>query len=482
VGNRAFWALLLLVVAAAVAYPCWQALHTGGWIFYQNGYDETTYLSYRFSLVAQALTRPGSALVTLLHRLGVPGGWQNLLFDATAMTAFPLLVRAAWRRWTGDAPAANLAALVLACLPLAFLTIDPAVRWLFQANLDAWTLAWINVPELHTPPLVRTPEPQVSLVLLAAAVWAAVGWARASWPVYGVLPLLYPFVSIPAAFVVLALDLHRRFRAPAALAGAALVVAGACWGYFHFLVGPKMAPLLLDGHAPLLSFTGTLALAALALGWRAIAPGHRFFALAVALAPWVASNQQLLSGHLAQPDNFEQYFGCFAVALVVALAARGRWRWVPLAVGLLFYLRASQVVFATNAATNGHLALTPALLSALDADPGRVAINDVLLASLVGMLHARQAPTALAMEGSFYAMEAGGYAARYRCAKARIRREQPQDPGFLRALGLLDTAYTYSGQDFKLNHINRRTRALVLQDVASACPDGGPPLTYVFAR
>ncbi|MDB5097073.1 MAG: hypothetical protein JWM80_1494 [Cyanobacteria bacterium RYN_339] len=480
-GNRGFYLLVALAVAATIAYPLWQAWHTGGWICYQNGYDETTYLSYRFSLVAQAVTRPGSCLVTLLHRLGVPGGWQNLALDGVAVVAFPLLVRAGWHRWSGDERWANLAALLLLLLPLAFLTIDPPVRWLFQANQDAWTLAWINVPELHTPPLVRTPEPQVSLVLLSLAVWAAVARARAAWPVYLVLPFLYPFVSIPAAFVALALDLRRRLPEPAALAGAFAAVGVACWGYFHFLIGPKLAPLLVDSHLPMVSFTGCLALAALGLR---VAPGQRFLAVAVALAPWVACNQQLLSGHLAQPDNFEQYFGCFAAAFVVALAVRERpaWRWMPLVVGLVFFLRASQVVFTTNAATNARLPLTPELLSALATDPAHVAINDMILASTVGMLHARQAPTALAMEGTFPAV-ADGYVAGYRCAKRRILLDHPLDPGFAMALRFLDAAYTYGSQDYKMNHIGRRSNVVIFQDVDPArCESDAPVLRYFLAR
>lgn len=466
-GVFGLWALTLF-------FPIFQLFKTGV-IYYENGPDEASYLQYEFSRLTQSMTRPGQYLVSALHELGLSGAWINMLFDSVAVVGFPLMVRAVLRRlgWTGDQ--ANAGALLAMVFPQVVLLSNPIVDWLQALNVRSGWLYWFNLPGVHFSPLWRSPEPQFSLMLLAIAVWAALRWRKFA-PVYGVLPFLYPFVAIPAAFVTLACHLHARWpfaRAAATgpLLASFLAISAACGAYYAFLVPAKTQLLVVASHLPLISFSGLVALAAYGLLRQAIAPEHRFVALAAAIAPWVGANQQLLSGHIPQPDSFEQYVGCLAVALVVALGVRTRpWlQWACLLVGGVLFLSASYHTFRVCQAYMIRLPVTSRLLDDLKTDSRDVVVNDPFLASLFGMIYPKQTMTALAFERTFVAT-ADRYVGEYRCLKRQLMAERPGV--FDHSFRLLDEAYEYGSQKYIMAHINRKTDFVKLQDVSPAgCQD-----------
>jgi hypothetical protein len=467
-----------------MVFPLYQLVKSGV-LYYENGPDEFTYLQYDFSRAAQSATRPGQFLVSLLHELGLSGGWINVLLDGLVLLGFPLLMAMVLRRVGWSRAQAAMGGLLMVVLPQLVLGSNPLVQWLSEWNVRSGMVYWLNLPAVHFSPLTRSPEPQISLMLLATALLVALRW-RAFWLVYVVLPLMYPFVAIPAAFVTLACHLRSRWpfgrlQTTGPLLASFSVVSGVCLLYYAFLVGERTQLLVVPSSLPLFSFTGGIALGLyLALrGW--IAQGQRFFALAVALAPWVASNQQLISGHIPQPDSFEQYVGCLAVAAIAALALKERptLRFACLVVGTICFVQGAYHTFRVNQAYMIRSPMTAEILQALKTDSPHVVVNDPFLASLWGMVYPRQPSTALAFEHTFVIMS-DRHAPTYRCLKRQILDEQPGE--FAHAFRLLDEAYAYGSQKYVMAHINRKSTFVELHDVSpAACDDPTPrPLRYFF--
>jgi hypothetical protein len=483
----AFWGVVALCLAMTLAYPAYQLGKTGGLLYYVNGPDETSYLQYAFSRAVESLSRPGQYLVSLGHAWGLSGGWINVAADALALLAFPWLCRLLLRRVGWSSAQASLGALLVLVLPMAFQESNPIINGLSEWNVRSGLIYWLNMPDMATSPLTRSPEPQFSLVLLAAAMWVALR-LRTFWPIYPVLGVMYPFVSIPAAFVLLACHLRahwparaRRLATAGPLALAFVAVGAACWAYYHVLVGEAARLVVIPSHLPLISLTGLLALGLFAALRRGMAPEYRFFALAVALAPWVASNQQLISGHIPQPSNFEQYLGCVAAAVVAALGVQARPRLgaglVALGVGL--FVAASYQNFRINQSYMIRLPMTPELASALREDSPNTVVNDVGLSAMLGLAYARQAPTALATD-KIFTMVSEGYAAEYSCLKRQIAADYPG--AFDASFRWLDDAYDDGGQGYLMAHINRKRDFVKVRDVRTlACTDPRPrPLRYFF--
>lgn len=484
----AFAGALVAVLALVLAFPVYQALDTGGYLYYVNAYDESTYLQYDFSKATQGLARPGQYLVTLGHELGLSGGWLNALFDGLAVTAFALLARAAFIRAGVDRPRAGLAALALMFLPTLVGTANPIVAWIHDRIFASDLVFWINVPEMFVSPLVRSPEPQFSLTLLAAGSLASLA-VGAAWPALLLVPFMYPFVALPAAFVAIAMLAKARWPLPrfataGPLVGAFLAISVGAWAYYNLAVGDRMRAVMIDSHLPLISFTGLIAVAAYVALRPSLDARWRFFALALALAPWVASNQQLISGHIPQPNNFEHYFGVFAVALIVALALieRPRWAMTTVTVGALLFARTAYVSFRVAQIDHQRFKPSAELIAALRDDPGDVVINDGILANTLNMMHPRGGSTALGFEQTF-GDAADRHVERYRCIKKRILADHPTDEKLRGHLRWLDDGYMYGSQNVIVSHIKRKTTFTKLRDVdAAACPDAGPTLRYFWVR
>jgi hypothetical protein len=481
-GRLVFWLWLGGLLGLTLIFPLYQLIKSGV-LYYENGPDEYSYLHYDFSRAAESLTRPGQFLVSQLHHVGLSGGWINAVLDIAVLAGFPLLVAALLRGIGWSRLQAGLGALLMVVLPQVVLESNPLVRWLSDWNVRSGMVYWLNLPDVHFSPLLRSPEPQLSLMMLVGAVLVAMR-LRAFWPVYAALPVMYPFVAIPAAFVALACHLRarwpaRRFGTVGPLLASFLGVSGVCLAYYTFLIGERVRLLVVASYWPLFSFTGAIALGLYLALWRWIAPAHRFPALALAAAPWVASNQQVISGHIPQPGSFEQYVGCLAVAAVATLALkdRPRLRGACLVLGTVFFLQGTYHTFRVNQAYMIRLPMTAEILAALKADSRHVVVNDPFLASLWGMVYPRQPATALAFEHSFVAMS-DRYAPEYRCIKRQVQAERPGT--FDHAFGLLDEAYAYGSQKYLMAHINRKTTFVKLHDVdAAGCTDTGRrPLRY----
>jgi hypothetical protein len=484
-----FYLLIAALVAMTVALPIYLALQTGGFVVYMNGYDESSYLQYDFSKFVQSPTRPGQYLVTLGHELGLSGGWINAVLDALVLVAFPLLGRAIFRHLGWAPRAANMGALLLMVLPMVAGTANPLIARLHDWNDRSGLVYWLNMPEMFASALVRSPEPQFSLVLLAVGVLVAVR-LRSPWPVYLALPFLYPFVALPAAFVTLACHLRARWPFPRAatwgpLAAAFVALSIAAWAYYNVLVSENIRRIMIDSHLPLISFTAGLALLAYGTLRRWIPEQLRFAALAIALAPLAGANQQLISGHIPQPNNFEHYFGTFAASAVVllAIAHRPRIAAVALSIGGLLFAQTAYVAFKTGMGQQRAFPLTPELVRLLKDDPGHVVVDDGMLASMLSMVHPRQASTALGFEKT-YAGVAARHLETYLCIKRQVLADHPGNERLRAQFRWIDDGFEYGSQNVLVSHIGRKTTFTKLVDLHAEpnCPKGPLRLHYVFVR
>jgi hypothetical protein len=484
-----FATLIAVLIGATVAYPVYEALHNGGYAYYMNGLDESTYLQYDFSRLTQGPTRPGQYLVTLGHQMGLSGGWIDASYDVFSIVAIALLCRIIFRTIGWSPERASVGAALMLVLPTLVSTVNPIVAWIHNWNISSQMIYWLNVPESFQPVILRTPEPQFSLVLLAVGTLIGLR-TRTFWPVYAALPFLYPFVAVPAAYVALACDLRRRFafskfRTIVPLGISYIAIGVVSLLYYKILMPVAIRDVLVDTRLPLLSMTSVFAFILLFSFKRWIDEKYFFFLLALALAPLAASNQQIISGHLAQPDNYEQYFGCFAVAIVAifSFADRARWQWIALALGTLFFLRTSYVTFKSSAQTIATLPLTPALLNALKYQPERTVVDDIRLAGVLSMIYPKEKSTALGYEQSFIGMAAKTIE-HYRCIKRQILIDHPNNKILLADLSLLDGAYEYGGANVPIINIFRKKDFKILWDVnAKLCKKNEiKPLLYFYSR
>jgi hypothetical protein len=372
--------------------------------------------------------------------------------------------------------------------PLLFGGLNPFIRRLFDSNLSSGLIYWVTVPEASTLPVLRSPEPQFSLVLLGVSLYAAVKY-RSFVPAYLCMPFLYPFITVPFAFVVLAVHMRVRMSwagnhpaVPPLLSFA--IVSIALWIYFGVYLDDSARRLLVESRYPLVSFTSALGLVLYLLAFKCIPEHLRYAALMIGLSPLAAANQQVVTGWLAQPNNVEQSFGISGLAVVSALwAIRGAWasRVAGLLAGAAVALSA-YATWADNYATNRVLTVNEEMLRLLRADSGNVMINDIALASRASMLFPMQASTLLAYQHTFPG-RAEKNLVPYVCAREATRRDSSLERRFRQVFMELDRGYRHENLDFILLHIGRKRTFTVeheLEQLPYRCP--AAELHYVIVK
>lgn len=483
--RNQFRLLVLLHVAALAAFPVWQALQTGGVVFFANAIDESGYLQYHTAKLTTELSffgRTSSYLVVIGHELGLSGGWLNLIFDCFSVAGVLVLSRALFARL--GLPRPELAALCVVDLPLLLLNCNPIVDWFFDFSLQRGGMAWLAMPWSTSPPVVRSPEPQLSFVLLIIAGLLC-SRLRSLVPVYCVLPFLYYFITIPTAIVVLAIQLRRGWRqyamsTPFALLSAFLCVAGALWCYQNFVMDDYIKENYLESRLPLVSFSGLFALGVYCLEYSALAPKFRLPLLAVALGSTLAENLQLVTGSILFPNNIEQYFGVSAVAVVVACSAAQRANQRLLsAVCIGLFLAWSSLSFLANNRLFMRIPFSAELREALQRHPERVAVNDVAAATRLDMAFPRQDFTALSFYKRWTRREQSLPA--YACVRGYLLSDQNLAAKFRVPLAELDAGYISTPGHYPLFNLTRIAPPpdRTIDFTPSKC--GDPPLV-VFMR
>lgn len=186
--------LLCLCVFAAYLAPEWLALFKTWPYAYQNGWDEYVYLSWQGALGARNI--PGYFplyLVVALHKLGMSGAIQNLIFDTLLPPLTAYFVFRSLRMIGVDRHHAWPYSVIICFASVLFNYSNPLLTEHISKYDSAPTFmaGWENYPSI-----LRTPSPEVSYLLIAAAVFAFLKYRR-KWILLTPLPLLYYYVAVP---------------------------------------------------------------------------------------------------------------------------------------------------------------------------------------------------------------------------------------------------------------------------------------------
>jgi hypothetical protein len=471
------WAGLLgVLIVLPSLFAIRQYGWTGGYLFYSNAYDEPTYLAYDGAMMTASPTHLAEYLIVGLHRLGISGGYINLLFDIVCPAVAVVFLRRLALTLGFSMLEATVYPFAVVAIPVLFGSTNPYFAYLFNANYNSRAFSWITLPQAYYPPLLRTPEPQLSLCVIAIATWMGVRRRSYAAP-FAVSPFVYAFVGIPYAFIVLALFIDRHaaafvrqpgVRALAAIAASYTAIAVALRVAHAVLIsGTSTADFVVATHLPLLSGTGAAALIVYAIARPRLQPAHRAPVLLLCVAPFAAVNTQLLSGFLEQPNNFEQNFGVVALAIVAVLALQTvRYRRLVLltsaAVSCVLLIQYSSFIFVVNASVWQRERLSDSLLDALRRQPTSVIIGDPDLADLFALAAADLHYSALARSQALHDREGGTSTTQrfdnYQCVKRFLTAgESPPvvDPAVFVEL---DRVFRFLNQDFPLMHLNRPHR------------------------
>lgn len=210
-ANRFDRILIALACAIFLAYllPEWLAFAKSGAYVLVNAWDEETYLTWQGILGSR--NSPGYFVLYLnwlLHLAGLSGAIQNLLYDSflPPLTVF-FTYRCLGKLDIGPARAFAYATLICFSSTL-FNYANPLVQFLL-GSYDAtgvFMAGWERYPSI-----LRTPNPQVSYLLISAAVYGFLKF-RKLWLLALPLPLIYYFVAVPYVFAVSTALAYQQVR------------------------------------------------------------------------------------------------------------------------------------------------------------------------------------------------------------------------------------------------------------------------------
>lgn len=213
---------LALSVFAAYLVPEWLAFIISDVDVFVNAWDEETYLSWQG--IHAARNSPGYFLLYInwfLHKLGLSGAEQNLLFDTIIPPLVVIFVYKILKYFDLPSPRAFSYAVIVIFSSVFFNYANPLVSSLLgpYESTGFMMAGW----ELY-PSILRSPNPQVSYLLLALAIYGFVLYRR-WWLLLLPLPLLYFYVAttyfyvLVSAFLFIQLTPRRPFApVPAAIA------------------------------------------------------------------------------------------------------------------------------------------------------------------------------------------------------------------------------------------------------------------------
>jgi hypothetical protein len=475
-------------------FPLYQLFVTKGYLFYQNAFDEYSYLSFEAASQKTGILRFSRYLIRWLHEIGFSSGYINFVFDLVCPAVIIYFIFKMFSLLGFDKNKSLLAAALIIVFPVLIGGSNPVYSKLFHLTLSSGWVYWLVIPEAYYPPFYRTPEPQLSYLLMVLAVYISI--KRKSFiPLYFVAPFLYGFLRVPYLFIVLSCHLSKinkkhnfvRIKYASWFIGFfSYVLVSAMVGlYYEISLKDILKPAFLPAtRLPLLSGTFVLCL----LVWK-ILPRHsawknsEFIGFVVA-APLAAANCQVISGFISQPINFEQGFGvvCLSFLATIFILSLKKQKWIIPALSIstmLLSLIYSFQIFRVN--SNPILLQEPPreLIEALREDPFNVVFEDSRLGSTMSMVLPRQSFTGLAISQS-YGFGAPKYFNKYVCLKEKIKQEPGKFEKYKSALMNLDKGYTHLHTDFIFIHLNRRKDFPVFFDVHKKPGNCGPKKLYYY--
>ena len=469
-SNFLFIMMVFIALVLTNLYPINQAIQNSGYIFYTNAYDESAYLQYDFSIASQSiLSRLPQYFVTFAHNAGLSGGWINLTFDIVTLTGCLILVKMILKQFGYSSKQANLSSFVINFLPLLFSGLNPVVNNIFNLNISSGWIYWITVPQAYFLPIYRSPEPQVSIIILLLGIYFSLRW-KSFIPLCLCILFLYSFVKIPVLFITLAIYLKQKFnglKSYLSILISFMFISSILGFYLNFFAikNRDVSQVLVASHYPLISFTSSMCLLLYFTFYRSISNQLKYPALVICLAPLAAVNHQIISGWITAPNGFEQNFDVYCISTILSLIVieKSIYSLIALAISFSMLCFSSNQVFSMNNQANQGLPIDEKLLTALKSDSANVAINDIDLAQRLSMVFPRQHFTALAL-GRTYSVFAEKSFKDYQCVKERIIKDPRLNSQFKNTFKQLDKAYTYEHEDFILLHLGRKKSFSVKRD------------------
>lgn len=452
VSAKGFLLCVCLVVAGLLAFPCYQAFLTGGYIFSANAMDESSHLSYSYAeyvALYSGRMRYSSYLVILLHRLGLSGGYINVLFDAACTISTLYLTKSIFLR-LGYSPAqARAGALLCFLLPLLFTPFNPVVRIIAEAHFDPQIMKWLSMPWNPEMPFIRTPEPQLSWFLIVAVLSMTVGTRLAPFALLAITPLVYPFVRLPLIFTCVVMMMGERMPLVIRLIVSTIACGAMVSIFSHAGVEQHIAKFFIHSYLPLVPFTGALALAVYLIIRNSLPRSTRPFVITLVCSPWVVANTQLITGVLIAPVNFENYWGVVVLGVLATLGIlhRSEVQRGYVAASLLLFGAFALSLCVDNYRISARLTDPERILPLLAEAAPQVACDDLYLATFLDLTHPLQPPTAFSWTRTFF-LSTDRYYNTYQCDRLSLERDYPElIPNFLPLFETLDSGFVSRGGD-----------------------------------
>jgi len=373
---------------------------------------------------------------------------------------------------------ASLGTFLVFSLPVFFGVGNPWYSLVYSANFSSETFSWVTLPEAFFPAFYRTPEPQFSWMLVSVVSYTSLR-KKTFLPLYLAIPFLLEFVRIPLLFIVLSLHLsmlnEKRklldFRYAQMLIGIivfAFISLLILIYYKIWIEGSILDVYLTKSHLPLISGSSVITFLILFIGKRFLRDDDRRLVCLAAAATMVALNTQIISGIMAPPANFEQYFGVIilvfvATYMVLSVKIITGFKYCLAIAGFALMILYTKTIFQIHSDPIFTNELPEELVVNLRNNSSRVILDNVHLASTLGMVLPRQHLTGISYNQSF-AFAAGKYFNNYLCVKEKIRSNEELSSRYAAAFKTLDHAYKYQNSDFVNLHVNRKTNFKVFFD------------------
>lgn len=451
-SAKGFAASLGLILLGLVAFPIYQGFITGGFLFYTTGIDEASHLSFSYAdyvASGSGRMRYSSYLVVLLHKLGLGGGYINLCFDIVCSVLILIFTKRAFVKFGYAVPIARTAAALLFILPLVFTPFNPVISYFASLHFEPAIMTWLSMPWGRETPFIRSPEPQISWLLVSAVVSATAGSRFLPWALLLISPLLYTFVQLPIIFVALALLALTWWALPIALISSFALCSLMTAGYHLLSADSPLSRFFILSHLPLISWCGVVGLALAIPSRRWLPQGPRTAIAVLVTSLWAVDNTQLISGYLVTPVNFESYWGvvvlgCVATLLIVHGATSIR-RWMACAMALFAVFSGS--MFVRNNAIFRRLEHPHETLPMLSTSSAQVACDDLYLTTYLDLVHPMQPPTAFSWSRTLNLSSDAMYD-EYLCSKEAIRNMGSSvSEQFTQIVAALDWGFQSRGAD-----------------------------------
>lgn len=478
---------VLFIVALTIAFPLYQAFYTQGYVFYTNGVDEASYLSFPYSqllLTWQGVTRYSSWLIIALHTLGLSGGYCNVALDVVCVITFFLATPRALKRYGFANEEASTCALLSFLLPLLATPWNPLIAEVKAFLYSSWLFEWITLAPNDELLFLRSPEPQLSWTIIALVLAWTPKARYIPWVLLVLSPFLYSFVRLPLLFVILVHILPRALppaaRFSLAFAGISALIAV----FVKCSVSSDLQRFVVATHVPVVPLPALGATVLFFIVKKHIPSQWRGILSTLVVSTWIGANTQILSGWMISPSKYDEYWSVAVLALILSITivsvSRLKRRWV-VAATCIFALHSAQT-FERNNSILARLDDPKGVIKLLKETPEHVAFDNLLLATTADLTHPRQEHTLLSFTRT-YDLNSPENLSNYLCAKQNISAQGNNiAKRFTDAFFHLDWGYQQRGIDDAITMRRRPLDATEFSLSVSPLECAGPPPIVVTSR